>query len=150
MKARKRSQKAGVVGSREAARKGFWKLTATKYDDLRSAHDLHVYRLCLWADYHRRFKLFLPLHQLWLDYMSELLGLSNEAPGSVGHVDDGSMPSAAGMHAKLVKADFHGAIITGTSAYQSPYHTLVDTVWSRFSAAEQEPVPGWSLRHRNP
>lgn len=40
--------------------------------------------------------------------MSELLAL--HAPGSSSAY---LMPSTAAMHAKLVKADFHGAIITG-------------------------------------
>ncbi|TCD69719.1 hypothetical protein EIP91_006486 [Steccherinum ochraceum] len=87
-KTRKTSQKAGVVGSKELGSKAVWKLTATK------------------------FKSFLPLHQLWLDYMSELLGLSNAPPSLPGKVDDSAMPSTATMHAKLVKADLHGAFIT--------------------------------------
>lgn len=59
-----------------------------------------------------RFDLFLPLHRLWLGYMSELLALSLPSARSV---DLQSMPNAAGMQAKLVKADFHGCIMTGAS-----------------------------------
>jgi hypothetical protein len=60
-----------------------------------------------------RFELFLPLHHLWLGYMSELLGLSPppSSPGITPTPKD--MPASSGMQAKLVKADFHGAIITG-------------------------------------
>ncbi|KAJ7054599.1 RNase P subunit p29-like protein [Mycena amicta] len=53
-----------------------------------------------------KFALFLPLHQLWLGYMSELLNLPQ--PGSGPR----RLPSAAAMHPRLLKADFHGSIIT--------------------------------------
>jgi ribonuclease P protein subunit POP4 len=72
------------------------------------------------------------LHRLWIGYMSELLAL-NPRPSSLSQPPpprrprgestvegDGAttgmgmgMPQAAGMHAKLVKADFHGSIMTG-------------------------------------
>ncbi|KAH9043922.1 RNase P/MRP, p29 subunit [Lactarius pseudohatsudake] len=55
-------------------------------------------------------ELFVPLHRLWLGYMSELLGLA--APPPTALVDPLAMPQAAGMHAKLVKADLHGSIVT--------------------------------------
>jgi ribonuclease P protein subunit POP4 len=45
-----------------------------------------------------KWELFVPLHRLWCAYVSELLASSD----------------TAGMHAKLVKADFHGSIVTGT------------------------------------
>ncbi|OJA08329.1 hypothetical protein AZE42_07206 [Rhizopogon vesiculosus] len=54
-----------------------------------------------------KFDLFLPLHQLWMGYMSELLGLSPTA--SVLATE--AMPSTSSMHAKLVKADLHGSIL---------------------------------------
>ncbi|KZV63610.1 RNase P/MRP, p29 subunit, partial [Peniophora sp. CONT] len=57
-----------------------------------------------------RFELFLTLHGLWMGYMSELLNLKQPPPSNVA--DPGAMPSAAGMHAKLVKADMHGAFIS--------------------------------------
>ncbi|KAG9005810.1 hypothetical protein FRB94_003880 [Tulasnella sp. JGI-2019a] len=80
-------KKAGVVGRNEAKRKGFWKLdkSAAKY------------------------YLFLPIHHLWLAYMAELFNLPE---ASEGKVDQGKLPSVPTMHGKLVKADFHGAIIT--------------------------------------
>ena len=58
----------------------------------------------------------MPLHRLWSGYMSELLGLS--APPANGSMATSAspMPMPAGMHAKLVKADFHGSIVTGTCA----------------------------------
>ncbi|KIJ62978.1 hypothetical protein HYDPIDRAFT_168910 [Hydnomerulius pinastri MD-312] len=57
----------------------------------------------------QRFNLFIRLHQLWMGYMSELLGLSPPTPSS-SH--EGKMPSFSSMHAKLVKADYHGSILT--------------------------------------
>ncbi|KAI0261175.1 Rof/RNase P-like protein [Gloeopeniophorella convolvens] len=76
------------LGRRAAAEKGVWRLRPEE----------------------ARWALFVPLHRLWLGYMSELLGLAaprDAAPSA------GAMPQAAGMHAKLVKADFHGALLTG-------------------------------------
>ena len=72
------------MGRREAAEKGLWKLRTSE---------------AKWA-------LFVPLHRLWCGYMAELLGPT----GTVSV----SGAAAAGMHAKLVKADFHGSIVTGT------------------------------------
>ncbi|TFY77612.1 hypothetical protein EWM64_g6402 [Hericium alpestre] len=85
LKAKKR---LGVMNRKEAAEKGLWKLKKeeTKYD------------------------LFVPLHHMWLGYMSELLGLS--ACPAFGAANASAMPSSAGMHTKLVKADFHGSIMT--------------------------------------
>ena len=72
------------MGRREAAEKGLWKLRTSE---------------AKWA-------LFVPLHRLWCGYMAELLGPT----GTVSV----AQAAAAGMHAKLVKADFHGSIVTGT------------------------------------
>jgi ribonuclease P protein subunit POP4 len=74
-----------------------------------------------------RWDAFIPLHRLWLGYMSELLGLAESDDAQVqaqAQAQQGQnapaipvpatpMPMAAGMHAKLVKADFHGSIMTG-------------------------------------
>ncbi|KAN0092540.1 Rof/RNase P-like protein [Tylopilus felleus] len=57
-----------------------------------------------------RFELFIPLHQLWMGYMSELLGLGVPDASSSSH--EGKMPSVSSMHAKLVKADLNGALLT--------------------------------------
>ena len=73
-------------------------------------------RLYVWFDIDMtsRFDLFLPLHVLWMDYMSELLALPRKpatAPSSEAAAK--AMPHASGMHPKLLKADFHGSIMTG-------------------------------------
>ena len=60
-----------------------------------------------------RFNAFLSIHHLWLGYMSELLALPPMPSTSRQPADAYPMPNASGMHAKLIKADFHGAIITG-------------------------------------
>ncbi|KAK7040751.1 RNase P/RNase MRP complex subunit [Paramarasmius palmivorus] len=83
----KEKKKLGVIGRREAKERGVWKL------DERQA----------------KFDLFLPLHHLWMGYMSELLGLPQPA-SKVPTIKD--IPSSSGMHPKLVKADFHGSIMT--------------------------------------
>jgi ribonuclease P protein subunit POP4 len=82
----KKKRKPVALGRRHTDAKGLWKLEngAEKFD------------------------LFLPLHQLWMGYMSELLGLS--PPSSVPVAE--AMPNASSMHPKLVKADFHGSLLT--------------------------------------
>ncbi|TFK92390.1 RNase P/MRP p29 subunit [Polyporus arcularius HHB13444] len=80
---------AGVISKKDSRKQGLWKLQKDE----------------------TKFHLFLPLHSLWLGYMSELLSLLPQP--AVASTDPASaMPSAAGMHAKLIKADFHGAIVT--------------------------------------
>jgi ribonuclease P protein subunit POP4 len=44
--------------------------------------------------------------------MSELLALGPSPPASTSTAVP-AMPAVAGMHAKLVKADFHGSLVTG-------------------------------------
>ncbi|KAG8885514.1 hypothetical protein FRB97_000839 [Tulasnella sp. 331] len=80
-------KKTGVVGRSEAKRKGLWELDKSA------------------AKYH----LFLPIHRLWLAYVVELFNLPD---GPEGELDQENLPSTSTMHGKLVKADFHGAIIT--------------------------------------
>ncbi|KAI0670474.1 RNase P/MRP p29 subunit [Trametes maxima] len=80
---------AGVLSKEEGRRKGLWKLRKEE----------------------TKFYLFIPLHTLWLGYMSELLSLSPRPTRDVGD-PVAAMPGAAGMYAKLIKADFHGAIVT--------------------------------------
>ncbi|OBZ75741.1 Ribonuclease P protein subunit p29 [Grifola frondosa] len=82
--------KARIIAKHEARRRGLWKL---KPEEI-------------------KFNLFLPLHFLWMGYMSELLALSSAPPNSHNDPAAQVMPSAAGMHAKLIKADFHGSIMT--------------------------------------
>ncbi|KIM74870.1 hypothetical protein PILCRDRAFT_827789 [Piloderma croceum F 1598] len=84
--AEKAKRKAGMMGRREASEKGTWKLEKEQ----------------------TKFHLFLPLHHLWLGYMSELLSLAPSPPASTAVP---AMPTAASMHAKLVKADYHGSFM---------------------------------------
>nr|GAT47422.1 predicted protein [Mycena chlorophos] len=65
-----------------------------------------------------KFALFLPLHQLWLGYMSELLNLPQPGSGPP------RILSGLAVHPRLVKADFHGSIITGTSLHSSRDYVL--------------------------
>ncbi|XP_060075358.1 ribonuclease P protein subunit p29-like [Ylistrum balloti] len=44
---------------------------------------------------------FLPLHQLWLEYMDELIQFNNLQPSMMMNVQN-----------KLIKADFHGSLLT--------------------------------------
>lgn len=115
-KARRAAEKlrnsAGVLSKKEAKRKGLWKLarSETKYTQSRSI-------FCNSTVDHAfasRFDSFLALHQLWLGYMSELMGLERPPMQHDLRHCEKAMPPAAGMHAKLVKADFHGSIITGS------------------------------------
>ncbi|KAI0374793.1 RNase P/MRP p29 subunit [Pilatotrama ljubarskyi] len=80
---------AGIMSRREGEQRGVWKLRKEE----------------------TKFLLFVPLHSLWLGYMSELLSLSPQPAGTVSD-PAAAMPGAAGMHAKLIKADFHGAVVT--------------------------------------
>ncbi|KAF9013291.1 Rof/RNase P-like protein [Cyathus striatus] len=83
----KERKKLGVITRREAKEKGVW-----KFDEKQM-----------------KFDLFVPLHHLWMGYMSELLGLPHptaDPPSSK------LIPGSAGMHPKLVKADFHGSMMT--------------------------------------
>ncbi|KAJ7449295.1 RNase P subunit p29-like protein, partial [Mycena latifolia] len=66
-------------------------------------------QLGLWGFDERQanFALFLPLHHLWMGYMSELLNLPQRTPGAAPRA-----PSGAAIHPKLLKADFHGSIMT--------------------------------------
>ncbi|CAA7265715.1 unnamed protein product [Cyclocybe aegerita] len=84
-------KKLGKIGKREAKEKGVW-----KFDESQA-----------------KFHLFLPLHQLWMGYMSELLGLQRQ-PAQISSTAAAAraMPGSAGMHPKLLKADFHGSIMT--------------------------------------
>ncbi|KAI0781032.1 RNase P/MRP, p29 subunit [Trametes elegans] len=89
-RASERARRAAGALSRQAGRqRGNWKLRKEE----------------------TKFHLFLPLHSLWLGYMTELLSLSPQ-PKTTSSDPAAAMPSAAGMHAKLIKADFHGAVIT--------------------------------------
>ncbi|KAF9792373.1 RNase P/MRP, p29 subunit [Thelephora terrestris] len=58
-----------------------------------------------------KFETYVPLHRLWLGYISELLGLGPQPSGTVTE-QNAAMPNVPTIHAKLVKADFHGSILT--------------------------------------
>jgi len=51
-----------------------------------------------------------------MGYMSELLGLPSK-PETIPSLDVATkaMPHSSGMHPKLLKADYHGSIMIGTS-----------------------------------
>ncbi|KAK7055579.1 ribonuclease P protein subunit [Favolaschia claudopus] len=68
-----------------------------------------VRELGLWRfdESQAKFALFLPLHHLWMGYMSELLNLPKSSSGPP------RAPQGAAIHPKLLKADFHGSFITG-------------------------------------
>lgn len=70
-----------------------------------------------------KYENFVPLHQLWLGYMSELLeirlktegdeGTGNLVPESVTPADKfKGIPSVLSIQSKLLKADYHGAQMT--------------------------------------
>lgn len=48
--------------------------------------------------------------------MSELMGLTPVPAKMDPQLCEAAMPASSVMHAKLVKADFHGAIISGKSS----------------------------------
>ncbi|EJD06793.1 RNase P/MRP, p29 subunit [Fomitiporia mediterranea MF3/22] len=79
-------KKLGLISKKEARFKALWRFEKSQ----------------------RRYELFVPLHHLWLGYMSELLGLG---PLPTKLPENPSMPNSASMHPKLVKADFHGSIL---------------------------------------
>ncbi|MBW0489928.1 hypothetical protein O181_029643 [Austropuccinia psidii MF-1] len=69
-----------------------------------------------------RYDTFIPLHSLWLGYMSELLGIQLKIDQGVLEINnpqssgppsklDKDIPPAMAMQAKLLKADYHGAFI---------------------------------------
>jgi hypothetical protein len=63
--------------------------------------NIYSYKLIVfYIHFVTRYELFVPLHELWLQYIEELYGKSN--------------PNIFGQ--KLLKADYHGAILTGERA----------------------------------
>ena len=125
------------MGRREAAEMGVWRLRkeearCVRCDQKPEPEPEHFGSLLVFGFF--RWDAFVPLHWLWLGYMSELLGLT-AAVNTLGQgqgqgLEQGqtlamkaasAMPSAAGMHAKLVKADFHGSIMTGRSFFLIPF-----------------------------
>lgn len=62
-----------------------------------------------------RYSLFTPIHSLWCAYMAELFNLREAPTGNAMYEPPTHLPASTTMHGKLVKADLHGAIVTGTS-----------------------------------
>ncbi|KAJ3507564.1 hypothetical protein NMY22_g16893 [Coprinellus aureogranulatus] len=90
-KKEKERRKLGLVGKKKRKERGIWKF------DQKVVQYLQL----------------LPLHHLWMGYMSELLGLPAPPTGSIRPGSIGSnVPSSSSMHPKLLKADFHGAVLT--------------------------------------
>lgn len=59
-----------------------------------------------------KWSVFEPIHRLWLGYMVELLNLPPRPKPEDAATATHRMPPAGDMQAKLVKADFHGCIVT--------------------------------------
>ncbi|KAF9820206.1 hypothetical protein IEO21_01639 [Rhodonia placenta] len=86
----KAKKQARSIAPRTARRNGLWRLQPEEM----------------------KFELFVPLHQLWMGYMSELLALAPAPATPITQFTSHAVPSAAAMHPKLVKADFHGSLMT--------------------------------------
>ncbi|KAF8525846.1 RNase P/MRP, p29 subunit [Hysterangium stoloniferum] len=86
-------RKSQVINRKDAAARGVWELKKEE----------------------SRYDLFLPLHLMWQSYMAELLGLGPR-PSSPPDQPLLRMPNTQAMQTKLVKADFHGSIISVRSA----------------------------------
>ncbi|EAU85092.2 hypothetical protein CC1G_08065 [Coprinopsis cinerea okayama7 len=66
----------------------------------------------LWKAGNLKFASLVPLHHLWLGYMSELLNLPQPPTSSIRPSTLAKMaPPSSSMHPKLLKADFHGALL---------------------------------------
>lgn len=78
--------------------------------------------------------------------MSELLGLSCEPSIASTSAMAKAMPNSASMHPKLLKADFHGSIMTGL--YGCYYFILALII--NLSSPEQESLSFRSFGNRNP
>ncbi|GJJ08302.1 hypothetical protein Clacol_002513 [Clathrus columnatus] len=90
----KARRKSRVMSRKEAAATGVWKLRPEE----------------------RSYDLFLPLNNLWKGYIAELLGLAPRPPQPM---QEPVVPNVQNMQAKLVKADFHGSILSVRNANNS-------------------------------
>ena len=79
--------------------------------------------------------------------MSELLGLSREPSSANTSAMEKAMPSSGSMFPKLLKADFHGSIMTGL--YNCHYFILAHIIIN-LSSPEQKSLSLRSLRNRDP
>lgn len=118
----KEKKKLGIIGKREAKEKGVW-----KFDDAQAKFVFLIFFECVVDRVFCfvgiiRFDLFLPLHHLWMGYMSELLSLSREPSSANASAMAKAIPGSASMHPKLLKADFHGSIMTGSYHLSLLFH----------------------------
>ncbi|KAH6880178.1 Rof/RNase P-like protein [Coprinopsis sp. MPI-PUGE-AT-0042] len=59
-----------------------------------------------------KYSSLLPLHHLWLGYMSELLNLPQPPSAGISAASIAKQaPASSSVHPKLLKADFHGAFL---------------------------------------
>ncbi|KAG0145753.1 hypothetical protein CROQUDRAFT_723252 [Cronartium quercuum f. sp. fusiforme G11] len=79
-----------------------------------------------------KYENFIPLHSLWIGYMSELLGLnlminsstsSNEIVSEESSNDLKEIPPIVNIQSKLLKADYHGSVL---SVCRSKNPSLID------------------------
>jgi len=125
-KKEKERKKLGIIGKKEAKEKGVWKF------DESQAKWVIADLICFESLFCARFHLFLPLHKLWMGYMSELLGLPQKPTHAITReCAVKQMPNASGMHPKLLKADFHGSIMTGTLRSRGSWWILTSDVVSQ-------------------
>ena len=146
-KSEKEKKKLDILGKREAKEKGVW-----KFDQSQTKFVFFSLAVCIFFDHghfiiiNSRFDLFLPLHHLWMGYMSELLGLSREPSSANTSAMEKAMPSSGSMFPKLLKADFHGSIMTGL--YNCHYFILAHII--NLSSPEQKSLSLRSLRNCDP
>lgn len=61
-----------------------------------------------------KWEIFWPVHGMWTSYIAEVMGLAPRPEVLPAKEQMNSvMPGAAGLQARLVKADFHGCIVKG-------------------------------------
>ena len=83
---------------------------------------------------------------MWMGYMSELLALPPRPSQPVSpSVAAKAMPKSSGMHPKLVKADFHGSIMTG----QNDTLFLPKTYPIFNSRSKQKSMSYWAFWNRD-
>lgn len=101
------------------------RIPETSKSDLRRQRYLHLERLIKLEQKGWRYEAFVPLHNLWLGYMSELLGIdfvpacstpSNASLTEQSVSDVKALPPMISIQSKLLKSDYHGAILTVSRA----------------------------------
>ncbi|KAH9821593.1 Rof/RNase P-like protein [Melampsora americana] len=101
------------------------RMSQNSKSDLRRQRYLHLERLIKLEQKGWRYEAFVPLHNLWLGYMSELLGINFVPAGSTpcdpsfteqSISDIKALPPMISVQSKLLKSDYHGAILTVSRA----------------------------------